>query len=72
MRREGGCRWVGRVMISSRGFEILQRKPFGIDANEAWQLEQVELLLALVQDHSLSLTKPGCLYTSPSLGCGTG
>ena len=53
MRRESGCRWIGGVMISSWGFEILQSKTFGIDANKAWQLEQVELLQALVQDHSL-------------------
>ena len=53
MRRECGCRWVGRVMIGSRGFETLQSKTFGVNANKAWQLEQVELLQALVQDHSL-------------------
>ena len=53
MRRESGCRLVGGVMISSRGFETLQSKPFGVDTNKAWQLEQIELLQTLVQDHSL-------------------
>lgn len=53
MRRESGCRLVGGVMISSRWFETLKSKAFGIDTNKAWQLEQVELLQALVQDHSL-------------------
>ena len=41
------------MMIGSRGFGIPQSKAFGADANEVWQLEQVELLRALVSDHSL-------------------
>ena len=43
-------------MISSRRFEVLQSEAFGVDANKAGQLEQVELLQALVRN--LPFSKP--------------
>lgn len=37
-------------MIGRRRLEILQSEGFGADANEIWQLKQVELLQVLVRD----------------------
>ena len=40
--------WPGGVVIGSWRFEVLQCEALGADANEARQLEQIELLQKLV------------------------
>ena len=44
-------------MISSRRFKVLQSEAFGVDANKAGQLEQVELLQALVRNSNPSVNQ---------------